>query len=314
MPEQPQLAAAKLHQAHDAFMKMALARTAIFAAVLRACSPEAAAVLAPKPFRAVEKEFIDRGLKITEADILREAELKGGGRVLILAEHKSARDPRASRQMAGYCLSLWDVCHAKGWDTPPNIIALALYHGDGRFEPSPVLAASPIPGAADLLAFRPIVCDLREIPLAALREQPLAWGAMSVVLRAKEAVSREELGEIFTALKADDDLLAAAKTYIFAHWHTPEAIVDNAMMDAQLRGENDMPELGPMALAAIAKGEAQGRTKGRAEILARQLQHHFACEVPQPLQVRLADASLEELDTWAVRIFDAPDLEAVFKD
>ena len=307
MPEQPQPTAEKLHPIHDAFMKLALSRAGALAALLRAAFPAVAAKLADKPFRPLDKRFIDSRLKTTEADILLEGELEGGGSVCILAEHKSTPDPRAPRQIAGYILSLCDMHRKRRRPGVPTIIAVAIYHGEGRFELPERLAQSIAPAPEDLLVCRPLVCNLREIPLEAFREHPLLWGAMAVVLRAKEAVSRGDLAEIFTALKADADLLDAAKAYILIHWHTPRPIVDQAMMDAQLRGGIDM---GPLALEMQAKSKAEGK----AEILARQMQHHFRCEVPQPLQARLADASTDELDAWAVRIFEAPDLEAVFKN
>ena len=64
---------------------------------------------------------------------------------------------------------------------------------------------------------------------------------------------------------------------------------------------------------ALAKAEAEGRAKGRASPLNRQLEYKFG---PLPLSVRerVQCASKRELDEWLDAVLDAPTLEAVFRD
>ena len=290
--------------------------------VLRVVSPETAAMFADKPFQPIDKGFVDRFLKITEADIVREAELKAGGTALILVELKSTPDPRTLRQIAGYGLGLCDLHHArskkargrgKGAELPPAIVMLVIYHGEGRFALPASLARPVVPGEEAPLSCRPLLCNLRQYPLKAFREHPLLWAAVSLLLRAKEEVGREELAEILGALKADDELLDAGEAYIIACWHTPRAALEAAMVDAQLRGGTHM-RMGSLAREFIADGKAEGKTEGRAEIFTRLLRRRFGRTPPQPIQARLAGASSEELDLWIDRVFEASSLEAVFAE
>lgn len=62
---------------------------------------------------------------------------------------------------------------------------------------------------------------------------------------------------------------------------------------------------------ATLEGEAKGRAAGRAEALLRQLQHRFG-PLPPRLGDRIAEATLDEIDRWTVRILDARSLDEVF--
>ncbi|WP_006786799.1 DUF4351 domain-containing protein [Thiorhodospira sibirica] len=66
-----------------------------------------------------------------------------------------------------------------------------------------------------------------------------------------------------------------------------------------------------------SKGERRGRQKGLREgekaLLRRQLLCRFGA-LPEELEQRLEQAEPEEIEYWAERILDAPDLAAVFAE
>ena len=51
--------------------------------------------------------------------------------------------------------------------------------------------------------------------------------------------------------------------------------------------------------------------RGEAKSLTRLLQRRFG-PLPETVQSRIAEASLDELDGWVDQVLDAPSLEAMF--
>ncbi|MGI9250344.1 MAG: hypothetical protein ACR2PR_03995 [Pseudohongiellaceae bacterium] len=61
----------------------------------------------------------------------------------------------------------------------------------------------------------------------------------------------------------------------------------------------------------LEKGEAKGIVKGEAKALKRQVQVRFG-SVPQGVEVRIDEASPEEIEGWTERILVATSLEEMF--
>ena len=61
------------------------------------------------------------------------------------------------------------------------------------------------------------------------------------------------------------------------------------------------------------RGEKRGKKKGEISLLQRLLEKRFG-RLPSWVKMRLEKATLKELDTWSLQIFDANSLEDVFKD
>lgn len=61
------------------------------------------------------------------------------------------------------------------------------------------------------------------------------------------------------------------------------------------------------------EGMAQGRTEGEAKSLVRLLENRFGA-LPEPLRAQVFEADVQSLDAWLDRVFDAPDLQAVFAE
>ncbi len=60
------------------------------------------------------------------------------------------------------------------------------------------------------------------------------------------------------------------------------------------------------------KGLVKGLQKGEAFLLGYLLATRFGA-LNDEARERLNNASTQQLETWATRIFDAPDLQSVFK-
>ncbi len=62
----------------------------------------------------------------------------------------------------------------------------------------------------------------------------------------------------------------------------------------------------------IAEGKDKGKTEGGARVLARLLEKRFGT-IPNSVRQRIFSASVNEIESWAVRAFDARDLQSVFE-
>jgi hypothetical protein len=110
----------------------------------------------------------------------------------------------------------------------------------------------------------------------------------------------------------------------------PEALEQQLWHEIEtLEGETKMPYVTSIERIAIQRGLGQGleqgleqgrqqglhqgKLEGVAAVLERLLTKRFG-SLSEEVRSRLHTASLEQLDTWAERILDAPTLEAVFED
>ena len=62
---------------------------------------------------------------------------------------------------------------------------------------------------------------------------------------------------------------------------------------------------------ALLIGEAQGLAKGKAETLTRLLERRFG-PLRRQTHDRIANAELDQIETWLDALLDAPDLNGVF--
>lgn len=62
-----------------------------------------------------------------------------------------------------------------------------------------------------------------------------------------------------------------------------------------------------------AEGRAEGQLEGKAHLLERQLHRRFG-ELPPWVHSRLQQAQANQLETWSLRVLDAPRLERVFEE
>jgi hypothetical protein len=64
----------------------------------------------------------------------------------------------------------------------------------------------------------------------------------------------------------------------------------------------------------IEQGRQQGIQQGRQELLLRQLRERFGGAVNAVVEQRIATASVEEIETWSVRVLSAATLSELFAD
>jgi hypothetical protein len=75
-----------------------------------------------------------------------------------------------------------------------------------------------------------------------------------------------------------------------------------------------MPTIAEVYIAqGHAQGLAEGELKGQAEILLRMLRRRFGA-VPESVELRVREATGDDLDRWTDGIFDAQSLDALFAD
>ncbi|MEO5368881.1 MAG: hypothetical protein H7833_02260 [Magnetococcus sp. DMHC-1] len=72
-----------------------------------------------------------------------------------------------------------------------------------------------------------------------------------------------------------------------------------------------MPYITSVERIGMRKGEEKGRHDGKAEMLLKLLQARFGL-VPESFQEKVASADLNDIDAWAIKIFQADSLQAVF--
>ena len=82
------------------------------------------------------------------------------------------------------------------------------------------------------------------------------------------------------------------------------------MRERALRDERS--ELGAARDEGLEEGLAKGIAKGEATVLERQLRRRFG-PLSDDTLARLHTAAPEQLELWAERVLDAPDLAAVFQ-
>ncbi len=125
--------------------------------------------------------------------------------------------------------------------------------------------------------------------------------APRVAIRIEELISEESI------------LATQARKFMLSEFN-----VDRAKLDAA-RNTKGLPPVGSLAESYIREGEAKGRAEGRAEgwaegwasILNRLLERRFG-SLPAAVRKRIRSASVQELESWADAVLDAPTLEAVF--
>ena len=61
----------------------------------------------------------------------------------------------------------------------------------------------------------------------------------------------------------------------------------------------------------VHQWKQEGRLQGTSALLSRQLQRRFGA-LPAPVQQRLTNATLDELEAWSLKVLDAKTLDDVF--
>ena len=93
--------------------------------------------------------------------------------------------------------------------------------------------------------------------------------------------------------------------------HLPDTLSQRLWQDIEsIEGETRMRYVTSVERLATARGLQQGMREEAAAIVAKLLTKRFG-PLPESVRARMAQATLEQLDEWAERLLDAPNLEAV---
>ncbi len=140
--------------------------------------------------------------------------------------------------------------------------------------------------------------DLIRIAEATGGDRKIAELAVLPLVHRTEGVYRDR------ALKAWNDVME-------------DDIVDSMWEEAKAEGkaegiaEGKAYGIAEGIAAGEARGEARGEAKGVAETLLQQVQRKFA-GISEQRKMQVRSATLEQLQDWAGRVLDAPDIDSVF--
>lgn len=323
---------------HDHLVRDTLAIPESVLPVLHAALP--AALLAQLDLATLRSEpgtFVDRSGE-TRTDLLFSARL-GERRVLLylLLEHQSRPDPAMPRRMLTYMTRIWREHARTHRGAPlPVIVPIVLHHGEGGWtaprrlgemldwdEATRAVLAPHVPD------FELLVDDLARVPEAELLARGgAALGRLVVwVLRATRvgfdpalnpALIERWAAELNEAqLGGPEEAFLHLMQYLLSteEGAAPFEALEKAPLSERVReivmGSYQHRWMQEGEARGRAEGEARGEARGRAELLLKQLRLRFH-EVPEALERRVREASIEELDRWGERVLSADALERVF--
>lgn len=303
----------QLPVSHDAMLKALLDEPGYLMALAQDyLPPDIAKQIDPNvPPQQLDGSFVDPKLRSSQTDRLYELTFKGGGTacLYLLVEHKSQPDGRIFEQLLRYQARIMEKHGDQGAAARrayPPVFPLVIYHGKGRWNVPCSLAEVTVGGGAVQpygAAFRYHLLDISHIPYDKLsRRQPGLWAgfaAMRVAFRPDEAAAR--LTEILRHLPEGSGIEIRVVGYMLSRLNITQETMRQALTEVK-------PNTGAKTMGTLAESLM---AEGKADMLVRLLQRQFG-PLPQAILDRVGQASLEDLDAWAERIFDAPSLDAIF--
>ncbi len=309
------------HQPHDKLFKTSFSEPETAAAFLKTQVPPAlAARLHWDSLRVEAGSFIDEQLHGSESDLLYRVDLEGEDAFFyVLFEHQRQEDYWLSFRLLGYLLRIWEKFrkgHPSARQLPP-VIPVVLAQNATPWKPSlrfHDLVAIPSGLEAEVLPLTPgfvyQLVQLAELPFDKIVGTPLGI----LTLRALKA---EQVNQLLADAVWDQDLMLRVSAPLLRAWlrylyHAGE--IDKEGFVRKLEGF-DSTELRERTMTLAQQFRQEGIQKGRQEgelrLLRRLLQRRFG-ELPAWVENRLASASVDDLERWSDRVFDAVILEDVF--
>jgi len=324
---------------HDALFKAVLGQPEHARGTLRAVVPAALAeALDWQTLTLRPGSFVDAALTHQHTDLLYSATWRDGGEALVylLFEHQST--PPTEGLMAFRLLRYqdriwerWREDHPKA-KTLPMIIPIVMYHGVTTWsEPRSFDALLDVPPGVRsavepyLVRFTYVLYDLSAIPDDELRAGAMTALAKLAAMCFKHARRGEDFVQILgrwmdvarEVARAPNGLqaLAPVMRYILqVNEHVaPEAL--QALLERDIG-----PEAKEIVVTAgqqlIEQGRQEGRKEGRQqgfqEVLLRLLRQRFGAQVDVQVEQRILTASVEQIETWSMRVLSAATLAELF--
>ncbi|ABK45356.1 conserved hypothetical protein [Magnetococcus marinus MC-1] len=320
----------KITQPHDRFLKALLSDPDKTGTLLRERLPkEVAELLSSEPPVLVDGTFIDGEFREHLTDRLFKVKTQEGKAAYIYAliEHKSYADEWVAFQLLRYMVRIWERFLKEGQQKLPPIVPLVVYHGAREWtvpnQFSALLEADK--GLLHhLLDFSFAVTDLGRIADDDLSQDThlrAALMAMKYAFQGAEGVV--VIPQIGKGAQGDPEFAKLVLRYLIQTYR------GMTMADVQAYAEEAFPGeaehyASQFAREMMSKGRQEGRQEGRREgrqegrqegessLLLRLLHRRFG-DVPSWAELKVANATIDELETWGEQIFDAETLEAVFK-
>jgi predicted transposase/invertase (TIGR01784 family) len=331
---------------HDGLFKAVFGQPEHARGALRAVVPAVLAEALDWPTLTLRPgSFIDPALRHQHTDLLYSAMWRDGGEALVyfLFEHQSTlpTDGLMAHRLLRYQGRIWErwrTDHPKA-KTLPMIIPIVMYHGMTPWsEPRSFDALLDVPAGVRpavepyLVRFTYLLHDLSEVADDELREGAMRTAlAKLVAMCFKHARTGVDFVQILSrwmnvvreVARAPNGLEALAQVmrYIL---EVNEHVGSEALQALLER------EIGPEAKDAIVtagqqlieqgiqrgrqEGRQEGRQQGFQELLLRLLRQRFGDEVDPHVEQRIATASVEQIETWSVRVLSAATLAELFAD
>ncbi len=310
----------RLQQPHDHFVREFFSEPARAREFLSAVLPaELADTLDWAQLRGEPATFIDENLREQHSDLLFSVPTRASEpqQVYLLFEHKSALDPRLSRQLLGYLARIYAA-----QNIPAPVIALVFYHGDTPHPPGrrfvDDLSLSSQRGAL----YQPYIPDFGYVLLDLARTKPRAWGslALRVFLAALDSVRNPDPARLAGVLRLADQLLREPESTRIVHVLLVYLFQVTDLNPAQWRALLTPPPSPALEATMIStaqqlfdQGKIEGKFEGETLFLERLLYAKFG-PLPPGYQRRIADANPETLLSWGERLLTATTLAEVFAD
>ncbi|HWO19591.1 MAG TPA: Rpn family recombination-promoting nuclease/putative transposase [Kofleriaceae bacterium] len=328
---------------HDALVKAVLGKPEHAQGVLRAVLPEALAeALNWSTLTLRPGSFVDLALKEQHTDLLYSATWRDGSELLVyfLFEHLSAppkKDSLLAFRLLRYQVRIWENWLAKHQDAKslPMIIPIVMYHGvtpwsePRLFDALLDVPASVRPAVAPyLIQFAYLLNDLSEITDDELRSGAMrtALAKLATICLKHARTSADFIQVLVRWMDVVRDVARApnglnALAQVLCYVLEVNDHVKREALQALLERE-----LGPEAKEAIVtagqqlieqgrqEGLREGLRQGECALLLRQLRRRFGNAVNADIEQRIATAPIEQIDTWADRVFSAATLAELLAD
>ncbi|MBI5849882.1 MAG: Rpn family recombination-promoting nuclease/putative transposase [Planctomycetes bacterium] len=319
---------------HDHLFRTVFSEPEFARALLAGFLPdEIAAAVDWDSLKLVPGTFLDELSREQQVDLLFSVRIAGKPALIyILLEHKSVADRHAALQLLGYVVQIWRVWRREhpGEDLP-RIVPIVMHHGSRPWtSPRSIEELLDQADMSQALArrvrrlgprFRFLVVDL-----AALQEDAIATRVPApearLVLLVMRFAQRAGSEDAVQALVRWRQLIVLAARHPKSGWlagvlwsyFLDQTPVAPERLHETLQMINDEKTARTFVSAAeqlIARGKAEGKAEGRTELLLRQLRARFGT-TSDLVEARVRAASPAELDEFAVRVLDAPTIDAVF--
>lgn len=317
---------AQLPNIHDAFFKQALSDPELAGRFIREhLPPPVVEQLGPEPPEPVPGSFVDEELRQHHSDLLFRIRLKSGSDAFayLLLEHKSSPDEGARLQLLRYIvrvLTNWYEQNGRRLPLPP-VLPLLAHQGPGEWTFSceflDLFGDTPAALRPYLPTFQHALVDLAVTPDEALS----TIARLRALLAALKYSRRPDLPEYLGVILAEVETLKPRDLFLILTYLDKGPVAVSPITTRQLLRDRipDQEEsiMGwltqPYFEDGVEKGRAEGRTEGEAKSLVRVLEKRFGA-LPEPLRAQVFEADMPTLDAWLDRVFDAPDLQAVFAE